>query len=180
MQNIPSDTLAKILELRTKNGLTATAEAVEADLANAKCKWTLVDTPRYRRAGDSPIYISGKYLTAEGTCPATGETDAGRTSKPVTPRAPKAATTSTEAPASTVDEGAFYRVLHGKGFKIRISKDLITGEIQQEVPESIARLNLKFGNPPQHGEGVYVTRTSPQIQVSMTLDQLLELARLVP
>lgn len=112
---IPQDTVAKILELRTKNGLAATPEALEADLLAAKCKWTLEAAPRYRQAGHSPIYVSGKYLTASGACPATGEKEAGNG----TPKAVvKKAKYDAAAAPQVADEGVFYRVLHGKGFKV--------------------------------------------------------------
>lgn len=179
MLNIPNDTLTKILELRSRNGLEATPEALEASLTKSKCKWTLEDTPRYRRAGESPVYVSGKYLTSFGVCPATGEQDAGRTSpKP----ARKAAETSSAAPVngSAPSQEAFYRVLHGKGYEIRITKDLLTGEIREEVPAKIGALGLKFGAVPTHADTVYVTRTSPQIQVAMSLDKFLELAGVKP
>lgn len=174
MLNIPTNVLEKVLELRTKNGLEATAEALETSLEAAKCKWTLEETPRYRRAGDSPIYISGKYLTQAGTCPATGEADGGSTFKRPTPKASRAET----APASAPNEEAFYRVLHGKGFNIKITKDLLTGEIKEEVPREISELGLQFGGIPARAETVYVTQTSPQIQVSLSLDKFLELAKI--
>jgi len=180
MLNIPDETLAKVLELRAKNGLEATAEALEQSLTKSKCKWTLEDTPRYRRAGDSPVYISGKYLTSFGVCPATGEKDAGRTSpKPAARKSAEPASSATFHAAAPSEE-AFYRVLHGKGFDIRITKDLLTGEIREEVPAKIAALGLKFGAIPTHSDAVHVTRTSPQIQVSMNLDKFLELAGLKP
>lgn len=176
MLNIPTETLEKILELRTKNGLEATPEALEASLEAAKCKWTLEDTPRYRRAGDAPIYISGKYLTQAGVCPATGEKDAGSGIKRPTPKA--AANGSTASASSAPSQETFYRVLHGKGFNVRITKDLLTGEIREEVPREISELNLQFSSLPARAEGIHVTQTTPQIQVAMSLDKFLELARI--
>lgn len=174
MLNIPTNVIEKVLELRAKNGLEATPEALSASIEAAKCKWTLEETPRYRRAGDSPIYISGKYLTQAGTCPATGEVDGGSAFKRTTPKAARAES----APVSVPNEEAFYRVLHGKGFNIKITKDLLTGEIKEEVPRDIAELGLQFGAIPARAEGVYVTQTTPQIQVSMSLDKFLEIAKI--
>lgn len=178
MLNIPEPTLSKILELRTKNGLEATPEALEASIVAAKCKWTLEDTPRYRLAGESPIYISGKYLTQAGICPATGEKDAGRTSKPAGVKAPKAAKAETAAFGTANSEEAFFRVLHAKGFGIKISKDLLTGEINKEVPRAISELGLVFSSIPVRTDSVHVIQTSPQIQVAMSLDKFLELAKI--
>jgi len=181
MQQIPSDILAKILELRQANGLEATEAAVYADLEKSKCKWTLSDTPRYRRAGASPLWVSGKYLSSYGTCPASGEADAGRGAK--APRAAKAvvaAPSSAPAVVAKVDEGAFYKVLHGKGFPVKITQDLLTGEIQTQLPDAIRKLELKFGPIPANAAGVHVTQTSPQIQIAMPLDRFLELAGIRP
>lgn len=177
MQQIPSDILAKIIELRAANGLEATEAAVYADLEKSKCKWTLSDTPRYRRAGASPLWVSGKYLSSYGTCPASGEADAGRGGKP--PRAARAqasAASAGSAVVAKVDEGAFYKVLHGKGFPVKITQDLLTGEIQTQLPDAIRKLELKFGAIPANASGIHVTQTSPQIQIAMPLDRFLELA----
>jgi hypothetical protein len=174
METIPSDTLSRILELRQANGLEATEAAVYADLEKSKCKWTLSDTPRYRRAGASPLWISGKYLSSYGTCPASGEADQGRgKAAPAKAAAPKPAV----APVpSKVDESVFYKVLHGKGFAVKITQDLLTGEIQTQIPEPIRKLELQFGAIPGNASGIHVTQTSPQIQVAMPLDKFLELA----
>jgi hypothetical protein len=178
MDKIPSNTLARVLELRAENGLEATEAAVYADLEKSKCKWTLTDTPRYRTAGRSPIYVSGKYLSSYGTDPATGEKDerGGKKAKPAA-SAPKA---STSSHSSKVDEAVFYKVLHGKGFPVKITQDLLSGEIQTVIPEGIKKLDLSFGSIPSNSSGIYVTQTSPQIQVSMTLDKFLELAGIRP
>ncbi len=178
METIPSETLSRILELRRANGLEATEAAVYSDLDKSKCKWTLTDTPRYRRAGASPLWVSGKYLSSYGTCPASGEPDQGR-GKPAAAREPKAAVAPKPvAPpvAGKIDEAVFYKVLHGKGFAVKITQDLLTGEIQTQIPESIRRLELRFGAIPGNASGIHVTQTSPQIQVAMPLDKFLELA----
>lgn len=174
METIPSETLSRILELRRANGLEATEAAVYADLEKSKCKWTLTDTPRYRRAGASPLWISGKYLSSYGTCPASGEADQGRgKAAPAKASAPKPAAASVP---SKVDESVFYKVLHGKGFAVKITQDLLTGEIQTQIPEPIRKLELQFGAIPGNASGIHVTQTSPQIQVAMPLDKFLELA----
>lgn len=180
MEKIPSDTLAKILELRQANGLEATESAVYADLEKSKCKWTLVDTPRYRRAGASPLWVSGKYLSSYGTCPASGEADQGRTA--AAPKTPRAATApkATAAIASKIDEAAFYKVLHGKGFPVKISQNLLTGEIETQIPESISKLELQFSTIPANASAVHISQTSPQIQVAMPLEKFLEIAGIRP
>jgi hypothetical protein len=175
METIPSETLSRILELRRANGLEATEAAVYADLEKSKCKWTLADTPRYRRAGASPLWISGKYLSSYGTCPASGEADQGR-GKAAAPREPKLSAPKAPVIPSKVDESVFYKVLHGKGFAVKITQDLLTGEIQTQIPEPIRKLELQFGAIPGNASGIHVTQTSPQIQVAMPLDKFLELA----
>ncbi|MCW1925251.1 hypothetical protein OKA05_22010 [Luteolibacter arcticus] len=179
METIPSDTLAKILELRQANGLEATEAAVYADLEKSKCKWTLTDTPRYRRAGASPLWVSGKYLSSYGTCPASGEADQGRGGVPKAPRAvgPKPPVAPN---TSKIDEAAFYKVLHGKGFPVKISQNLLTGEIETQIPDSISKLELQFSMIPANASGVHITQTSPQIQVAMPLEKFLEIAGIRP
>lgn len=174
MSNIPADTLSVVLELRKKNGLEASESALAEDLKRSKAKWTLEETPRYRRAGASPIWVSGKYLSSYGTCPATGEPDGGngRVPRQANPTPPAA----TPAVGGKVDESVFYKVLYGKGFPVKITQDLLTGEIQTTIPESIKKLELKFGAVPLNAAGIHVTQTSPQIQVSMPLDRFLEIA----
>ena len=172
MNNIPADVITKILELRAKNGLEATPQALAADLEKSKAKWTMEDTPRYRRAGDSPVYMSGKYLTAAGTCPATGESDSARTPKPTF----KKTGMQLDQAAHSISEEAFLKVLHGKGFSVKISKNLLTGEIEREVPASIEALGLKFSAIPSGSSSIHVTQTSPQIHVAMSLDRFLEVA----
>lgn len=176
MEHIPSETLQKVIALREANGLEATAEALYEDLAKSKCKWTLIETPRYRRAGKSPIYISGKYLTAVGVCPATGEKDEGR--KGAAARTPRAASTQAAGakPEAKIDETVFYKVLHGRGFPVKITQDLLTGELETQLPTSITQLGLKFAPIPQNASDIHITQTSPQVQVAMPLDKFLELA----
>lgn len=173
MSNIPADTLSVVLELRKKNGLEASESALAEDLKRSKAKWTLEETPRYRRAGASPIWVSGKYLSSYGACPATGEPDGGNGRGRQANPAPAAATPTV---SGKVDESAFYKVLYGKGFPVKITQDLLTGEIQTTIPESIKKLELKFGAVPLNAAGIHVTQTSPQIQVSMPLDRFLEIA----
>ncbi|MBB5351577.1 hypothetical protein HNR46_001814 [Haloferula luteola] len=176
MDTIPSDTLQQVIALRAENGLEANESAVYDDLAKSKCKWTLAETPRYRQAGRSPIFISGKYLTATGICPATGEKD---------DRAPKtstraASTSSASKPESKIDETVFYKVLHGKGFSVKITQDLLSGALETQVPASITNLGLKFAPMPSNATDIHVVQTSPQVQVSMPLDKFLELAGIKP
>lgn len=172
MSKIPADILKLILELRAENGLDATEEAVYADLAKSKAKWTLEETPRYRRAGRSPLYVSGKYLSSYGTDPATGEAD-GRSGKKALPAAAPRASIPVN---SKVDETAFYKVLYGKGFNVKISQNLLTGELETQIPPAISKLELQFGAIPANASAIHITQTSPQIQVAMPLERFLELA----
>jgi hypothetical protein len=175
MSKIPADTMKVILELRSENGLSATEDAVYADLAKSKAKWVLEETPRYRQAGRSPLYLSGKYLSAYGTDPATGEPDSKATEKPAAKRAGRAASTFV-GNGKAVDETAFYKVLHGKGFAVKISQNLLTGELETQIPPAISKLELQFGAIPSNATAIHVTQTSPQIQVAMPLDKFLEVA----
>ena len=167
--------MKQMLALRKKNGLAPTQEALFADVAAARTKYTLKETARYRRAGDSPLYVAGKYLTAHnGVCPATGERESQR-----------ADTTSNVTPNSepTISQDAFVKVLAGKGFQFTRLVNTITGEIvKEESDPKIARLNLAYQSIPQNADHdkIYVQRTTPQIQVSMTLDRFLEIAGLKP
>ena len=77
---------------------------------------------------------------------------------------------------SKIDESAFYKVLHGKGFAVKITQDLLTGEIQTQIPDSISKLELQFSAIPANASGIHVTQTSPQIQISMPLEKFLEIA----
>ncbi len=178
MENkIPADTLKEILVLRAENSLETTEEALQADLARSKAKWTLKETPRYRRAGRSPLYMSGKYLTAVGVCPATGEAD-GKERKAKT--AASASTARSAATVQKVDKTVFYKVLHGKGFNVKMSQNLLTGELETQVPPAISKLALKFGSIPPNATDIHVTQTSQQIQISMPLDKFLEVAGIKP
>lgn len=135
----------------------------------------LEETPRYRRAGRSPLYFSGKYLSSYGIDPATGEADGKSGGKTATQKAAAGGITSIGS-GKAVDETAFYKVLHGKGFAVKISQNLLTGELETNIPPAISKLDLKFGAIPGNATGVHVTQTSPQIQVGMPLDRFLELA----
>lgn len=179
---IPADTLKAILKLRAENGLEASESAVFADLARAKAKWTTEETPRYRKAGRSPLYISGRYLTSAGICPATGEIDqqAANSTKREKPATPAPAASTAPAKSGSIDETIFYKVMHGKGFPVKISQNLLTGEVETQIPVSISKLNLEFSAIPSNASTVHVTQTSPQLQVSMPLDKFLELSGIKP
>jgi len=176
MAKIPADTLKVILDLREQNGLEANEEAVYRELETVK--WTLDATPRYRQAGRSPIFLSGKFLTANGTDPVTGEKEAQTAPKKV--KSASAPAKSGSSYPSKLDESAFYRVLHAKGFSVKVSQDLLTGEVETQLPESIKKLALQFEEAPANANGIYVTQTSPQIQVAMSLDKFLEIAGIRP
>lgn len=173
--------LDKALELREKNGLAPTKEALMADLNAAGAKYTTQPTPRYRAAGESPIFISGKYLTAKGgLCPATGETEG---QKGAAKQARRPLPTPGTAAVSEISEEACIRVLAGKGFKFIRLVNSLTGEVvKEETDPKINKLNLVFTQIPKNAapDRVYVTQTSPQIQVSMSLDRLLDLVGIKP
>jgi hypothetical protein len=181
---IPADTLKEILALRKENGLDATESAAKAALDTVK--WVLTETPRYRKAGRSPIYLPGKYLTAKSVDPVTGEVDsqaavkAGQKSSSGGQGGTVVGNGRAAGKDQKVDETQFYRVLHGKGFAVKITQDILTGELESQVPPSIEKLGLQFGSIPANAEGIYVTQTSPQIQVSMPLDKFLEIAGIKP
>jgi len=178
---ITGKTLDRVLELRKKNGLVATKEAMMADLNAAGAKYTVEPTPRYRAAGESPVFISGKYLTANGgVCPATGETEEPKGAAKA-PRKP--ASVLGVPPVSEISEEACIRVLAGKGFKFTRLVNSLTGEVvKEESDPKINKLNLTFSAIPKNAaqDKVYVTQTSPQLQVSMSLDRFLELAGIRP
>jgi hypothetical protein len=174
VMDIPAETLKTILALRKENGLEATEAALLTDLEKSKAKWTLVETPRYRRAGRSPVFISGKYLTAAKIDPATGEADG--TKKGTAKSGNRVGNGKPPMPAHKIDETAFYRALHGKGFALKISQDLLTGEVETQLPAEITKLDLQFEAIPPSAKTVHVTQTAPQVQVSMSLDTFLDLA----
>lgn len=179
---IDADILKTILALRKKNGLEATEAAARADLAGIS-KWTLEETPRYRRAGDSPIYLPGKFLTAKGTDPVTGEVDSQASAggrKPSKREGGELGNGRSAGKGPKVDETQFYRVLHGKGFAVKITQDVLTGELETSVPAAIQKLGVQFGSIPANADGIYVTQTSPQIQISLPLDKFLEIAGIKP
>jgi hypothetical protein len=173
--------LDKALELRKKNGLVATKEALMTDLEAAGAKYTVTETPRYRAAGESPIYISGKYLTAKGgICPATGEREEPKDTLKVARKTPNLLG---QPAVSEISEDACVRVLAGKGFKFIRLVNSLTGEVvKEETDPRITKLNLVYSAIPKNAasDRLYVTQTSPQVQVSMTLDRFLELAGIKP
>lgn len=174
---ITGPTLEKILELRKKNGLVATEQALQADLNRAGTKYTLEPTPRYRAAGESPLFIAGKYLTKHGVCPATGEPDqAGK-------RPQVAAKKPASVSGGSINQEEFVKVLAGRGYNFVRLVNSITGQLVEERTDpKIEKFNLQFQPIPARGdhEAVYVTQTSPQIQVSMTLDRFLQLTGTKP
>lgn len=85
---------------------------------------------------------------------------------------------------SRISEQQFMRVLAGRGFRCSKLVDGYTGEVVEEKKDPrIEKLNLKFAPMPQTDAdhaAIYVTQTSPSIQVTMTLDRLLEIAGIKP
>ena len=173
------ETISKALELRSKNGLEATEAALISDLEKSGTKYTETATPRYRTAGDSPIFIAGKYLTKHGICPATGEKDTHERKAPAR-RAASAAASS--AASAEISEEALIRVLAGKGFKFVRLVNSLTGQVVEEQKDpQIEKLGLVCAPIPKNSDGtIYVTQTSPQVQVSLSLDKFLEIAGIKP
>lgn len=172
MQDIPPETLKTILDLRRENGLEATEAAARKDMS--KAKWQLTAAPRYRQAGRSPLFISGKYLSSTGKDPITGESDEATSSQPVPTGRPSTAS------RGKIDELMFFKVLHGKGFQVKHTTNSLTGETEKGLPPQLSKLNLQFSAIPSSATGIHVTQTTPQIQVSMSLDKFLEIAALKP
>lgn len=85
---------------------------------------------------------------------------------------------------SVISEEALIKVLAAKGFKFTRLVNALTGEVVEEKTDpKIDKLNLVYRAIPTSradSVAVYVTQTSPQIQVAMTLDKLLELAGIRP
>lgn len=80
-----------------------------------------------------------------------------------------------------ISETAFIKVMAGRGFDFQRLRNELTGEIVKDVRDpKIDKLGLKFSPIPKNAEGIHVTQTSPQIQVSMSLDKFLELAGIKP
>jgi hypothetical protein len=96
-------------------------------------------------------------------------------SNPKTPRAAKAS-------SSEISETAFIKELAGKGFKYVHMVNTLTGEVMKEEKDpKIEKLGLKFSDIPKNSHGeIFVTQTSPEIQVSMKLDKFLEIAGIKP
>jgi hypothetical protein len=173
---IKGTTLEKVLELRKKNGLEASERALQADLDRAGTKYSLEPKPRYRAAGESPVFIAGKYLTKYGVCPATGESD-----QPQGKRQP--AKKPAAVGGSSISEEECIKVLAGKGFNFVRLVNSITGQLVEERKDpKIEKLNFQYSPIAARAdhEVVYVTQTTPQIQVSMTLDRFLQLTGTKP
>lgn len=171
MQQIPSQTLELILELRKENGLEVSAAALEKDLK--KARWSLEQAPRYRRAGRSPIFISGKFLSSNGRDPVTGEPE-----DPAASPAPSAV-----LPVRTkgkIDELALYKLLHEQGFPVKYTVNSLTGATEKQLPLPLAQIGMQFSAIPASATGVHVTQTTPQIQVAMPLEDFLKFAAITP
>lgn len=80
-----------------------------------------------------------------------------------------------------ISETTFIKVMAGRGFDFQRLRNELTGEIVKDVRDpKIDKLGLKFAPIPKNAEGIHVTQTSPQIQISMSLDKFLELAGIKP
>ena len=171
MQELPSETLKLILGLRKENGLEATEAAARKDMG--KARWATVETPRYRRAGRSPIFVSGKYLSSAGRDPITGEPDGQAASSMPSGRVPHGS-------KGKIDELAFYKLLHEKGYSVKHTVNSLTGATEKELPSVLAQIDLHFSAITANATGVHVTQTTPQVQVAMSLETFLELAGIKP
>ena len=84
-------------------------------------------------------------------------------------------------PAGEINETAFIKVMAGRGFDFQRLRNELTGEIVKDVKDpKIEKLGLRFGSVPKNADAIYVTQTTPQIQVSMSLDKFLEVAGIKP
>lgn len=148
--------------------------------------------PAKKTATKSKSTNSEKPLSAgqgKKFCPSCGEIIAARSSTCpkcsaiIPPKNKKAPSDASKAPspAKAIDEKAFIRVCAGKGFKfVRMINDL-TGElVKEETDPKIDKLALKFAGIPSNADGIYITQTSPQVQVSMSFDRFLEVAGIKP
>lgn len=125
------------------------------------------------------------------TCKACGGKIGGRTIKCPhcghikEPKEKKASGTAeakaTDKAPATIDQMQFIRVMINKGWKYEKMVNAFTNEVIKEtVPPQIEKLGLTFEAIPKNADGVYITQTSPQIQVAMPLDKFLEIAGLKP
>lgn len=105
-----------------------------------------------------------------GTCPECGHQ--------FLPKAKKAEATQTDG---EISETAFIKVLAGRGFDFQRLRNELTGEIVKDIKDpKIEKLGLKFSPIPKNSDEIHVTQTSPQIQISMSLDKFLEVAGIKP
>jgi hypothetical protein len=63
---------------------------------------------------------------------------------------------------------------------VKISQNLLTGEIETQIPDSISKLELQFSAIPANASAIHISQTSPQIQVAMPLEKFLEIAGIRP
>lgn len=80
-----------------------------------------------------------------------------------------------------IEVSIFVREMAERGFKYIRHVDGITGKlVRNEDDPQIEKLDLQFEAIPRTADGIHVTQTSPQIQVSMSLDKFLELTGIKP
>ena len=81
----------------------------------------------------------------------------------------------------SVEESVFVREMAALGFKYIRHFDGLTGEqVKCEDDAQIKKLGLEFGPLPSIAEDVHITQTSPQVQISMSMEKFLELAGITP
>jgi hypothetical protein len=94
---------------------------------------------------------------------------------------PKSKKSDAASSNGEISETAFIKVLAGRGFDFQRLRNELTGEIVKDVKDpKIEKLGLKFGPVPKNADAIYVTQTTPQIQVAMSLDKFLEVAGIKP
>ena len=80
-----------------------------------------------------------------------------------------------------VEKTVFVREMAALGFKYVRHVDGITGELVRcEDDAQIEKLGLEFGPLPRIAEDIHITQTSPQVQISMSMEKFLELAGIKP
>jgi hypothetical protein len=170
----PLELIAKQIEEAKKNG--AKRIRYSDDQKSTILKWIEEHDSEHGRGGASkvatklgisPISIS-QWKQADGSEP-----------KERKPRTPKA-----EPITDSISEDVFVKILAGKGFNFVRLVNSITGEVvKEESDKKIEALGpYQFKAIPRNAEhdAVYVTQTSNQVQVSMSLDKFLSVSKTKP
>ena len=95
----------------------------------------------------------------------------------------KSGSSGSSAEGLEIDKNQFVKVMAGKGFAYTKMVNELTGEVVEEKSDpKIEALGLEFKAAPKNAdpEKLYVSQTSPQIQVTMTFDKLLNILGIKP